>query len=73
MISLLDILLIVLDWFKVLYLEYKFLKYFVKFIGKFVLLLLEYDDVVELRDTVYVSYNLYEIIMYYLMRVIRIK
>ncbi|XP_069124025.1 N-sulphoglucosamine sulphohydrolase-like isoform X1 [Argopecten irradians] len=72
MLSHVDILPTVLDWFSVKYPHYKILRNYVTLSGKSLLPLLE-EEPKESWDTVYASHNLHEATMYYPMRVIRNK
>lgn len=70
MVSLLDIVPTVLEWFGVDYPSYKIIGNTVKLTGKSVLPLLQKEPTIG-WDTVFGSHNLHEVTMYYPMRVIR--
>ncbi|KAL5017930.1 hypothetical protein ScPMuIL_003652 [Solemya velum] len=70
MVSLVDILPTVLDWFGLKYPEYKLLKNPVHLTGKSLLPILESKQK-QNWDKVYASHNLHEVTMYYPMRVLR--
>jgi len=70
MVSLVDIVPTVLDWFDIRYPSYKLMKKPVTLTGKSLLPLLQEKSATS-WDTVYASHSLHEVTMYYPMRVIR--
>lgn len=67
MVSFFDIVFMVLDWFGIEYFSYKIFGFNeVQLIGNFVFLVLK-KELIFGWDIVFVSYNMYEVIMYYLM------
>lgn len=68
MVSLLDIVPTILDWFDIYYPEYKLNGMPVKLSGKSLLQTPSFKD-----ETVFASHNLHEMTMYYPMRVVRTK
>ncbi|KAL3875901.1 hypothetical protein ACJMK2_033806 [Sinanodonta woodiana] len=70
MVSLVDIVPTVLDWFSIQYPNYTLLKHPVHLTGKSLLPILKAEPKSGF-DTVYASHNLHEVTMYYPMRVVR--